>query len=288
MFQAIVNYLRSSENKVTHKEDVRSLTEATFAAISKEVIPSLKNVSDSAEYFKSERIYVLSNMGGSLDLKTDRPEEVIKVLTKFFKDILAEEKDFISLIDAQANDKVFPALANAQEVAVMKTISDISSVTLYVLDLLYYIILGEESQYPVKKIAALQESVPYFTAIVRNYNNRFDKHVSDLAKISKNEVKLDAPVNMMDKLLAKHGKLVSFPLINGFINNPIYHIRLWVTDREIEKYEALKEKKKLLELKLLDLKLRASEKHDEKLIKQVQYYEDKISGIEYELKDIEG
>ena len=88
MFQAIVNYLRSSENKVTHKEDVRSLTEATFAAISKEVIPSLKNVSDSAEYFKSERIYVLSNMGGSLDLKTDRPVEVIKVLTKFFKDIL--------------------------------------------------------------------------------------------------------------------------------------------------------------------------------------------------------
>ncbi|MDQ6990597.1 MAG: hypothetical protein Q9M11_02545 [Mariprofundaceae bacterium] len=288
MFQALKNFITGSENKIVAKSDLHDVVSATFTAISKNVIPTLKAVSGSKEYFKTDKVYILANMGGSLGLRNSSPEEVIKDLTNFFKEVLAEEKSLTALIDKDISDKVFPALATAQELAIMKTISDVSSVTLYMLDMVYYIMADEDTEYPKRKIEELQVSMPYFTTIVRAYINRFDKHVEDLHKVARTPIDTRAAGSLMDKLLSKQGKVVGMPVVNGFINNPIYHIRMWFVDRDIDKYESLKEKKKLIELKLLDIKMRANGKHDERLAKQVAYYEDKVSGIEYDLKDLSG
>lgn len=286
MFQALKNYLNSSDDKVITRDELVTISELTFTAISKNVLPALKAVSKSQDYFETPRINVLENLGGSLGLRTSNPKEVIAELSNFFKDIVSEERNFIKLVNTQTNDKIFPALATAQEVAIMKTITDISSVTLYVLDLLYYIVLDGDTVYPKKKIEVLKLGVPQFSSIVKIYIKDFPKHVSTLYKVAKTEIKADASTALMDKLLSKHGKLVTLPILNGFIHNPIYHIRVWLVDRDVAKYEALKEKKKLIELKLLELKLKSEDTHDESLAKQIAYYEDKISGMEYDIKEL--
>jgi len=286
MFQALTNYLASSNNKVITKDEMISAVEVSFTAISKNILPAFKAVEAESTYFDSDKAYILGQLGGSLGLTTTNPKDVIKELARFFKDVHAEEKSLNKLINTQTNEKIFTSMATAQEVAIMATISDISSVTLFALDLLYYIVLPENTEYPKKKLEMLQQSIHYFTSIVKVYINKFDKHVDTLYKVSKTVVKKGSSVAMMDKLLAKQGRLATMPVINGFIGNPIYHVRLWFVDRDVDKYESLKEKRKLLELRLLDLKMQSAGKHDERLAKQIAYYEDKVASMEYDIKEL--
>jgi len=287
MFQAIKNFAVAGSNKAISNEDVMSGANAVFTAVGKDIIPTLKVILKSKEYFKSDKIGIVSNLGQSLELRSDKPEDVIKALLSFFKDVSSEESNFSKLIETQVSDKLFFKLATAQELAIMKTISDLSSITLFTLDLLYYIILDNDTDYPKYKVAYLKESATTFRSLVKPYIKDFPKVVDNLYKVSKNNIKYDAAPSLMDKLLSKSGRMVALPVLNGFINNPIYHVRVWLVDREVAKYEALKEKKKLIELKLLDLKMRNSGKHDAKLQKQIKYYEDKISGMEYDIKETE-
>lgn len=287
MFQALKSYMTNTEDKVVAKEDVVTAAENLFSGIHNEILPAFKAVMKSDAYFNTDKRYILERLGTSLELHTDKPEKVVSELSSFFKTVSGEEKTFLKLVRDSMRDKIFPNMSTAQELAIMTTLNDLTSASLYVLDLMYFITIDEDTELPKKKIALLESKIPSFSSIVRSYNKNFGKHVDNLSKVSKTIVNTDAPVSMMDKLLAKQGKLVTLPIFNGFINNPIYHFRIWLADNQVHKYEVLKEKKKLLELKLLELKMKAEGNHDERLAKQIAYYEDKISGMEYEIRDIE-
>jgi len=287
MFQALKNYLDSSDDKVVTKESIMATTNALFSSISNDILPTLKSVAKSKEYFSGDKVKLLTILGGNMELRTNNPEDVIKELIKFYKNISSENQNFVKLVDTQVSDRVMRAVMTTQEAAIMKTLTDLSSVALFTLDLIYYITLPNDTEYPRVKITTLQEGIPTYGTLVKVYIVNFDKHVATLYKVAKTEIKKGSSASMMDKLLAKHGKLVKFPILNGFVNNPIYHIRLWAADRDVEKYEALKDKKKLIELRLLDLKLQSGGKHDERLAKQISYYEDRVSSLEYDIRELE-
>jgi len=289
VFQALKFYVQESDTKVINKEDVKSAAESTFTSIAKNVYPATKDILDSEEYFTSEdsKLNILLNIGNSLSLDTTNPKDVVKALSTFFKDIIAEERAFLQLIDKNIGDKVFVKTATAQELAIMKTIGNITSISLYSLDLFYFIISGADTEYSDKKLQEIKEGVPDFVNIVRSYIGRFDKHVKELDKVSKTHIDTTKHASLMDKILSRDGAMVTMPTMDGFTNNPIYHIRLWFASNQVDKYEALKEKKRILELKLLELKMASGGKHDAKLAKQIKYYEDKVSGLEYDIKDIE-
>jgi len=65
----------------------------------------------------------------------------------------------------------------------------------------------------------------------------------------------------------------------GFIYNPIYHIRLLLVDLEELRLEKLKDSKRLLELRLIELKNRAKQENDPKIEQAIKYYEDKLEKI---------
>ena len=67
---------------------------------------------------------------------------------------------------------------------------------------------------------------------------------------------------------------------SGFIGNPIYHIRLFLTDLEINKYKSLEDEKRLLELKLAELKAKQQGTDDPKLKQQIEFYENEIKKTE--------
>jgi len=71
----------------------------------------------------------------------------------------------------------------------------------------------------------------------------------------------------------------------GFVGNPIYHIRLFMTDLEINKFDRLKDTKKLLELKILEINS-SNEYDDETKEKAINYYKDKIETINNKLDRI--
>ena len=76
-------------------------------------------------------------------------------------------------------------------------------------------------------------------------------------------------------------------IISTFIGNPIYHLRLLLVDLQMLRLETLKERKRILELKVLELKQKETTgKVDPKLKQQIQYYEDKIKKVNMKIDKI--
>lgn len=77
---------------------------------------------------------------------------------------------------------------------------------------------------------------------------------------------------------------------SGFIGNPIYHIKVFLTDIELWNFDRMKDNKRLLELKLAKLKLSASTTEDggekAKLDQQINYYTDRVERLELKLNTV--
>lgn len=73
----------------------------------------------------------------------------------------------------------------------------------------------------------------------------------------------------------------------NFTYNPIYHIRLTVAEWQANRYKANKEKKKVLELRLLHLKMLQEQKNDAKLENEINYIQGRIDKLERYLRSVE-
>lgn len=70
----------------------------------------------------------------------------------------------------------------------------------------------------------------------------------------------------------------------SFIGNPIYHIRLFLIDLEQLRFERLKESKRLMELRILELKQKEANNDDPKTKKAIAYYEDKLNKLDMKIE----
>jgi len=113
----------------------------------------------------------------------------------------------------------------------------------------------------------------------------FSKIKAFLGKFLRKEVGITNNVNV--GFLSDKIKIVTdsdnLPTTN-FVGNPIYHFRKFLVDLELKKLESLKDRKRLLELKLAELKQQqAGKPNDPKLQKQIEYYEKKLEQVEHKI-----
>lgn len=69
--------------------------------------------------------------------------------------------------------------------------------------------------------------------------------------------------------------------------NPIYHVRMRVTEWQVSRYHAAKEDLKILQLRRLHLKQLSEGKNDVKLVNEIKYMEGRIQDLEYKIKKLE-
>ncbi len=121
-----------------------------------------------------------------------------------------------------------------------------------------------------------------FVKIYRVLKGKIKKDIGNIKKLS------TEPLTQQNKFrLSQESYPVSasFSLpVNDFIGLPIYHFRKWLVDRDVAKYKLLESKKKLIELKIINLE---SGESSEKTKKAITYYEKEIESIEYRLTEIE-
>jgi hypothetical protein len=288
MIDAILRFINTM-GSVTKKEQVLKNTDVIFTGIQNEIIPLLKEIIDKDPKIINENLFLKNIVNMSKDNYKDN-YDFINELVKFFENVIKHEKEINKIIDESLSEIITDKTATAKDLAILKVISDIGSMSLYIADLMYYcLLLNDETNYPKIKIKQIKENGIVFTSLFNVYKNNLNDIIKKLPRVSSELIndKADANVSMLSKLLHATGLVVDLPVSNGFSNNPIYHIRMYLVDREIKKYEALKEKRKLIELKLLELKLEENGDSNPKLKKQIEYYEDKLSGIEYDIKEIE-
>jgi cell division protein FtsB len=69
--------------------------------------------------------------------------------------------------------------------------------------------------------------------------------------------------------------------------NPIYHIRMAIADWQVSKFKAAQEERRILEFKLLQLKLAAEGKKDAKLQQQIEYTQGRLDKLKFKIRDME-
>ena len=142
------------------------------------------------------------------------------------------------------------------------------------------------------KVVCVSKDITMLDAL-KSYNVKYNKNIKNI--LDEILELPDVPVSisqtdsssMLDTFLKKIKKISFIPTANGFVGNPIYHFRMWLVDREIRKYEALKDRKEALELRLMELRYQESGSTDENIKERIAYFEEKISKIEYEIAKIE-
>lgn len=100
------------------------------------------------------------------------------------------------------------------------------------------------------------------------------------------------PKDQIDDVIASYD-LDKVDLFNNlpsnFIGSPIYSIRLVFAQWEADRYKNLKDKKRLLELRYLHLKmLKEQNSQDASMEKEIEYLQKRVTDIDYKLSKIEG
>lgn len=287
MIKTILETIRGVTKPV--KTDVLDtmLTDTT-TIISEDVLPALEQViefSDKIPGVKNSRL--LSSINIAVGMKASNNTEVLIKIKNIFEGFLSEEKNLLKIIDSKLSRVIIGKQMSARDAAVVKIVEDMFGLSCYTLDLLYITLLdGGDTELPKKKSEQVHKDIYVFTDIIKVYNKNFSKLVKSLTKVSAEKLNASKDQGLLGAMISKTGLIPRLPIM-GFKGNPIYHIRLWFIDKSVAKYEVNKEKKKLIELKLTELRLRTEGDVDPGIQRQIEYYEDKVSKIEYDIKDFE-
>ena len=272
------------------KEAVQEYTDFLYTSINDEVLPTFTTILADKTLDVISKNVTLKNFAQMADLKTTNNYKTLEKMEDLFKTISKTQKQVKDLVNKHCSEVITNKDLKAKDAAIVKFLTDLYTLTSYTLDFLYFIIVDEKhSELPKIKFKKIREGLPNYITLFKAYSKFYTTMLEDIAAIDDETLKTDLDVvqqQMKEMILAKKSKLVSFPLSN-FIGNPIYHIRMWRVDKEIEKLEALKTKKQLVELKITELRLEKDGGKDKNLSKQIKYYEDKLAGIEYKIEKIE-
>lgn len=289
MVNGILGYLKSMFHTVK-KEDVVKTSEFIFSNLVNDVIPALDIVILDGEISAIKDSDILHNIAKlSNNIKSKDNKDFLIKLKSVMENIASNENKFTLLINSELSDNVTDNNSTPKDGAILRVLNDIGAMNKYILDLVYFVILDkDETMFPKLKMKQIRENIPTFIVTLDTYSKDFSKLIDNIKHISNVNINIiDGNNETLSSFINSASKNVVLPNTQGFINNPIYHIRMWLVDREITKYESLKDQRRLIELRLMELKLKNNGSNDPKLAKQVEYYENKISKIEYEISEIE-
>lgn len=185
----------------------------------------------------------------------------------------------------------------AKKAILVRAAESLSFISRYSIDLLNYVYINEaievssEVEEAVRlspgAIKVIQKDITKFARLLSNYgipNKDLSKiilAVPDVIVNSKSAASIAG--------IYKETDLDPFAsnYVAGFTGSPIYHVRLLVAEWQASRYKANKDKKKMLELRLLHLKLLQDKKNDPKLEQELTYLQSRIDKISRYLIEVE-
>lgn len=185
----------------------------------------------------------------------------------------------------------------AKKAILVRAASQFSFISRFAADLLNYLYVYETVEYKtedgndmslapaVKK--HVEKDVKIFAMLLSDYgipNKDFVKIIESLPDVmvsSRNEAVISSAYKESDI------DPFSAVYMNGFSGTPIYHIRLVFAQWEASRYKSNKEKKKMLELRLLHLRLVNEKRGDAKIAAEIDYIQSRVDSLERGLRETE-
>lgn len=183
----------------------------------------------------------------------------------------------------------------AKKAVLIRAATEISFITRFAMDLLDYIYVKEivaVSDDRNMDVSNSQENdiakkIANFGRVLATYADSpksFKNYIGEIPDVNINE-------NNYAALTATYGETVLDPtnskLVSNFIHNPIYHVRLVIAEWQSNRYKAYRDKKRMLELRLLMLQSYQGNNPDPKIEKEIEYLQNRIESIEYKMAKME-
>jgi hypothetical protein len=284
MINALTNLYKRAFFHTIEKDALLEELEFTGKILEEVVIPTFELMARSVTNIEKKK--ELSFLFTYLDIKDNKGQKyLLEELVKFSKEIRTSVDKLESITQSELPDYVTDKTMTAKTAGIIGTVTNFSSLAIFLQDLSLYLIYlyTDNDMFYKAKEKSIRLLIPTFGEVYDKYRGNLKNVLKDLNKLSNTEV---GNIETFKIASSKFDKKFNLP-VNGFIGNPIYYVRLWITDLKISRYEYLKDKKKLVELKLMELKMKQNGENSPKLEKQIEYYEEKLSAIEYKISSYE-
>lgn len=274
-----ITHFFSREKFPTIKKDTLELVNEQKVILKNEVLPVLEEYTRSLEVLKKAPESMHAKIYKSA-LKVKNVSELVTQAYAFCKECDKQLPAVENSIKGSLTDGTNNKSITLKQYGYYQLVLDISNV-LRLIPLYIYAMIKDDkyTELPGTMDKRLIEEATVFRSIVLTKNYVSSK-LSEVGELP------DTPV--YDYTQDENSIKVAGVKVNNWLGNPIFSFRKWLVDKEVDKINALKEEKQLLELRLLELRNAAEGNNDNpQLRKQIQYYEDKIAGVEAKIVKLE-
>lgn len=289
MIESIRQLFNDLDSGNLKKGNVTQTLDYTLDNIRNNIIPILDSMTANKILTILKANPRLSKFGKDCEFKGSNPYSILEELKKFFNRVLNESGKLQDSINRYLSATMSSKAVTARDGAILRIVSDLSSISLYTLDFLHLSLVGNgKNNFPKAHIQSVDSGYVPYCSLIRHYNKELEKNIAGLKEVSLENINFTGDDSVLDTFFKNTGKSINLP-VTGFVGNPLYHFRMWIADREHQKYEKNKEEKRLLELRLLALQAEKDKDGVDlnKLNKQIEYYEDTISNIEFKISQYE-
>lgn len=243
--------------------------------------------------WKSEEV---KNLLEIFERNVDAKGKPLELLDKSWKPILDNLAYIEDIVAKTFNEDVAGSGLTYSKATALQFISYVSFVSRYARKLLNYIYQMEAKEYEGHdaEFAYAPAEADYIRLNMVHFVQAFnvvslDKHkvakaldaLPDITITKDNAETLPATLGGEAALDPFNMRLIPISL------NPIYHIRMRVTEWQVKRYHEAREEKMALELKRLNLIKLADNKPDASLQNRIRYIEGRIGKLNYELSKME-
>lgn len=278
------------------KPKVKSDIESTIKELREYTIPMAKEMATqysvvpfSSEFYKVLESHVYDNMS----FKRKSPNMWLNIT-----DALLNVQENAILLEKQVNDYLQEDTLrdgiSARSAQLLRMISVISFVSSYTLELCNYILaqeavgLGDEDTTAPIQAKFMKDNIVRYCRSLADVSinpSQFETMFADIPDVFLNKQNESQVQSMFSaKALDPFKNMIG---LSGWTGSPIYNIRMAWETYQAERYHANKDKKAMLELRLIHLQNRQNKENNPRVQKEIEGLEARIRKYDQKIRQVE-
>lgn len=295
---SIISYVKSLVRNIG-KEDIFEDIRITRKELSDNLLPLMQDADKyfRGKTFKSKEVLYLDktfmdNVGGK-----NKYKNMFDYLNDKLPKMLANLEILSDQLDKNLETQVVTKTVTYRKAILLKALDLMSFDSAYTFKMLKYVYYFEdqemdgESEYddlimPAPLKTSIMKNIFVYAKSVKALSVSTDEFLTKIKELK--DLPLDDETVSIIK--SKHDKdTLEIETLDpvGFEGNPIFHYRLMIAEWQANRYKLNKETKQYLELKLMDMKLKAKDSNDASLQRQIEYTSKRINKLEYSMAKAE-
>ena len=200
-------------------------------------------------------------------------------------------------ISDTVNDVIVSQALTAYKANLLRSVAHYYFITRFALDFANYLYiheaeesnmeLGKEYKLNKKQIEFIEKNLWVYARLLAVYGEEHETFKNKLDQIEE----ITLPKEAVDEAIDSYNSTkvdVFNNLPQNFIGSPVYSIRLVFAQWEADRYKSMKDKKRLLELRYLHLKLMKEQgTSDVNVEREIEYLQKNITNLDYKLSKLE-